>query len=249
MLTKRIRLCSWPHIFTLCRQKQHPITLSPEPTQRQQRYLVRWLSKCSLQRVRSYSQAISQADNSPTPRTTPLSSICSPRWPHSSSHSWRQKVPRQRQKENKWRNVNPKQSFPELRDSRTSTWQSISWQTGESHHVFIPAAKQRGRYLIKISKLMNANALWWCEKRNPTRGPGFSLWICQSAVSTRASAPAEDPQGRASTNCSFYRIKVSDTKLAAHELSSSGANHIYKDLCLQYVSVKGCNQRLYLSLW
>ncbi len=31
-----------------CRQKQQPITLSPEPTQRQQHYLVWWLSKCSL---------------------------------------------------------------------------------------------------------------------------------------------------------------------------------------------------------
>lgn len=74
-----------------CRQKQHPIPLSPWPRQQPQRYLAWWLSKCSLWGVRSYFQTISQDDNSPTPCTAPLSTICGPRWANSSAHSWRQK--------------------------------------------------------------------------------------------------------------------------------------------------------------
>lgn len=79
-------------------------------------------------------------------------------------------------------------------------------------------SKQEGRCLFKRSLLMDTNALWWCEKRNPTRGQGFSLWICQNQSQHTGLPFCEDPQGRDFTNCSFYHIRVRNAMLAALEL-------------------------------
>ena len=169
------------------RQKQQPIPLSPEPRQRQQHYLVQWLSKCSLQRVRSYFQAISQDDNSPTPYAAPLSSICSPCRASSVSHSRRQKVPSQQQ------NKNMTQSEFKAANSGANDWQDLrrrrlpgSRPSDSGQRITLctyTGSKQEQRYHFKRSCLMNTNALWWCGKRVPTCAQGLSLWICQSRIS------------------------------------------------------------------
>lgn len=40
-------------------------------------------------------------------------------------------------------------------------------------------------------QLVNANALRWCEKRNPICELALSLWICQTAVSAQACTSAQ----------------------------------------------------------
>ena len=42
----------------------------------------------------------------------------------------------------------------------------------------------------------------------------------------------KDPQGSDSTNCSFYHINVSNTMVAAAELTSYSTNHIHESFAL-----------------
>lgn len=99
-------------------------------------------------------------------------------------------------------------------------------------------SKQEGRCLFKRSLLMDTNALWWCKKRNPTCGQGFSLWICQNQSQHIGLHFCEDPQGRDFTNCSFYHIRVSNTMLAALELTSYGTNCIHKSFASNMTSLE-----------
>lgn len=133
------------HLHCTCRQKRHPIPLSPWPRQQQQHYLAWWLSKCSLWGVRSYFQTISQDDNSPTPCTAPLSTICGPRWANSSAHSWRQKY-QANGGIKMWHNLNLMQQLL----SDWQTWalkatlssQSLCWETRDSNYVPLPVVNK-----------------------------------------------------------------------------------------------------------
>lgn len=109
------------------------------------------------------------------PLLAPLSGICSPRWPHSSSHSWRPKAPIRRTELN----------VPQCERKAVVLWPLKDPAYGgggggvqEKHVIYLKKISDEG------SELVNSNALRWCEKRNPHHSTeSQSVTSCQLLTS------------------------------------------------------------------